>query len=173
MTDSFLMVVQNMGLSQILLWLLSFAVIFGVLDQVKLPSSKSARALISIGIAFLVIMAAPASLIPILSNMSSSLILVVLGLLILIIFLEVAGLKFTMHHTVGGEQVPGRAESVKLFEKYGYVFAIAFALIAILIFINSGGLSLLGWNINLSSDSSLTVIFLTLIIIAVLWMVKE
>jgi len=171
-TDSFLITVQNMELSEILLWLLSFAVLFGILEQANMPNSKSARALISIGIAFLVIMSAPNSLVPVLSSMSSGLILVGLGLLVLIIFFEVTGIKFGKD-VLGKDGKPIASAPVSLFEKYGYIFAIAFALIAILIFVNSGGLTLLGWNINLSSASNITVIFLSLIIIAVLWMVKD
>jgi len=84
---------QSLGLPQILLWLLSFAILYGSLEQVQIPKSKMSRALISMVIAFFIILAAPVALINLLSQMSGALILVVLGILVLIVFLEVAGAK--------------------------------------------------------------------------------
>ena len=88
----FLTTLQNLGFPEILLWLLSFAIVYGVLHQVKLPQSNAARAIISIVIGFLVILSAPIEIISFLSKLSSALVMVVLGILILLVFLEIAGI---------------------------------------------------------------------------------
>ncbi len=167
---------QNLGLPEIVLWMLSFAIIYGILDQAKVPQSKASRGIISIVIAFFVLLSAPVALITFLSNMTSSLVLVLVGLIVLIIFLEVAGLKFSgerAYKNEKGEVVHKESEPITIFVKYGYMFAIAFIIIAALIFVNAGGLQTLGININLSSAATTTTAFFIFIILAVLWMVAE
>src|SRR3989344_9635675 len=88
-----LTMLTNLGFPQILLWLLSFALIFGVLDQVKIPKDKPSRGIISIVVAFLVLFSVPTSLITTISSLSTNLILVILAVLTFIVFLEAAGVK--------------------------------------------------------------------------------
>src|SRR3990172_5660582 len=82
---------ERLGFADILLWLLTFAVVYGILSQVKVPATNAPRAIISIVAGFLVLLAVPTQLVDVLSNISSSLILVGLGILALVVFLEVAG----------------------------------------------------------------------------------
>ena len=167
---------QNLGLPEIVLWLLSFAIVYGILDQAKTPQSKASRGVISVVIAFFVLLSAPSALITFLSNMTSSLVLVLVGLLVLIVFLEVAGLKVSgerIYYDEKGKAVHKEGESTTIFVKYGYIFAIAFIIIAALIFVNAGGLQTLGININLSGAATTTTAFFIFIILAVLWMVAE
>ncbi len=166
-----------MGLPEILLWLLVFAIVYGVLKQFKMPDSKPAQAIIAIAIAFLVLMAAPVMLVNVLTQMTSSLILVLVGLIVLIVFIEITGIKSSVPifaKDKEGNYVKVDEKKVKIFEKYGYAFAIVLGIIAILIFINAGGLGLIGvQNINLSGASTTTVIFFIIILLAIFWLIGE
>jgi len=168
---------QNLGIAQILLFLLSFAIVYGLLKQYKIPNSNAAQAMIGLAVAFLVLMAAPVALVNVLTEMSANLILVAVGLLVLIVFLEVAGIQEKVT-VVKGKDKDGKPiteeRNVKIFEKYGYAFAIILGIIAILIFINAGGLGLIGMqNINLSGASTTTVIFFIIILLAIFWLIGE
>ncbi len=167
---------QNLGLPEIVLWMLSFAIIYGILDQAKTPGSKASRGIISVVIAFFVLLSAPVTLITFLSNMTSSLVLVIIGLLVLIVFLEVAGVKIRppIYDDKTGELIGyDDKNKVSIFMRYGYMFAAAFIIIAALIFVSAGGLQYFGLNINLSGAATTTTAFFIFIILAVLWMVAE
>lgn len=165
----------NLGLPQILLWLLSFAVIYGVLSQVGekgIPKDRAARAIISIVVAFFVLLAAQATaLISILSQLSSAMVLIVIAIIVFIAFLEVANVRVHMYkgkrHPQTGEKL---MDAVSVFEKHGYVFAIAILIIVVLVFVAAGGLNLIGIPINLTGTASITLLFFVVIIIAILWM---
>ena len=160
-----LAMLTDLGLPEILLWLLTFAVVYGVLAQVRIPENREARAIISIVVGLFVLFAVPSNLIEIISSMSSSLILVVLGILVLLVFLEVAGLKH--YEAVKDEKgnVVG-TKPVSLFSANKYITAIAFIIIAILIFAGAGGLGLLGLDIpDFTEMGSLTMLFFVVIII--------
>jgi len=167
---------QDLGIAQILLFLLSFAVVYGLLKQYKIPKSNAAQAMIGLAIAFLTLMAAPVALVNVLTEMSANLILVTVGILVLIIFLEVAGVKASIKvkHTDEKGNVYEVPHKISIFERYGYAFAIILGIIAILIFINAGGLGLIGMqNINLSGASTTTVIFFIIILLAIFWLIGE
>ena len=154
----FLTTLQNLGFPEILLWLLSFAIVYGVLHQVKLPQSNAARAIISIVIGFLVILSAPIEIISFLSKLSSALVMVVLGILILLVFLEIAGIG------KGGT----------LIKKHEVYFAAALVIIAVLVFVGAGGLQLIGFpQIDISGQANVTIFFFIVIIVAIIWMVME
>src|SRR3989344_7075079 len=84
---------ERLGFPDLLLWLLTFAIVYGVLKQANMPKSEASRAIIAIVSGLFVLMASPASLITIISKMSTNLILIVLGLLVVIIFLEASKVK--------------------------------------------------------------------------------
>ncbi len=172
--DNIFLTLQNLGLAQILLFLLSFAVVYGILRQYKIPNSNAAQALIGLAIGFLVLMAAPLALVSVLTAMSSSLVLVGVGFLVLIIFLEVTGVQSTKPiYDKDGNEI-GK-HPVKIFMKYGYFFAIVIGIIAIMIFINSGGLALLGMQsvVSLNSTTTMSIAFFLIIVLAIFWMVSE
>ncbi len=172
-----LSLLQSMGLSEITLWLLSFSILYGILGQAEIPKSKASRMIISIVIAFFVVMSAPTQITTFLSQMTSNLVIVLIGILALLIFVEVAGVKATKMVEEVDEKGKGTGKpkyiQISIFEQYGYYFVAAFLIIAALIFANSGGLALLGWNFNLSPASTTTIIFIAILIIAVMWMVSE
>jgi len=172
---------ERLGFPDILLWLLTFAIVFGILTQVKVPASKAARGIISIALAFLVMLTAPAGLIAFLSQASSGLILVVVAILLLIAFFEAAGIKAKKTFVVDYDEKTGRPitqeKEISIFAKYPKAFAIAFITIAILVFLGSGGWDLLGLGElslkGMGSESMVGIIFLAAIILGVLWMIAE
>ena len=127
------------------------------------------------GALFLVVMSAPAQIIDFLSKMTSNLVIVLIGVIVLLIFVEVANVKATKRIIKLDKEGKGEPAytQISIFEAYGYYFAAAFLIIAALIFVNSGGLALLGWNFNLSPASSTTIVFIAILIIAVMWMISE
>ena len=168
-------ILTRLGFADVLLWLLTFAIVYGVLSEVNIPKdSKEIRAIIAIVLGFFVLMAAPAGLLLTLSKMSSSLIVILLGLFVLLVFLEIGGVK----HIEGGYvidkegKVIKQPEQVPFFSKNVYVLAIAFIIIVALIFIGAGGLNLLGWKLPYNFDIT-GIAFVVMIIIAVLWMLTE
>ncbi len=165
---------QNLGLPEIMLWLLTFAIVYGVLSQVKVPQGKEARAIIAIVAGFFVLLAAPTALITVLGAMSSGLLLIVLGIIVLMVFLEIAGIKHKEPKTV--DPKTGRViewQDIPFFSKHSYVLAFVFGIIAILLFIGAGGMSLLGWNIDFAPTVTPSLIVLIVIILAVFWMIRE
>lgn len=100
--DAIIMSWREAGLPLLLLWMLTLAVVYGVLSHVSLPKSNSARGAISIVTAFLVLFAAAATQVTaFLSILVTSFIAVAFGLLIIIIFLEMTGTKVGEKHIFG------------------------------------------------------------------------
>ncbi len=165
---------QSLGLPEIMLWLLTFAVVYGILSQVEIPRSNSARVIIALVSGFMVLFSAPREMVSVMSEMASSLILVVIGLLVLIIFLEMAGLKtkkYIVEKDAQGQPVGEKPANI--LEAYSFVFGLILLGIAVLVFVNSGGLNLLGLT-NVSLPSNLGSWFFLIVIIAAIWfMVRE
>lgn len=169
----------NLGFPEILLWLLTFAIVYGILSHAGekgIPKSPAARAIIGLVSAFFVLFSVPASMISVLSQMSSSLVLVLLGLLVFIVFLEAAGIRVGKDVIVidaeGKQHV--KSKPVNIFEAYPVLFGVAFLAIALLIFVASGGMSLLGFpTIHFTDQAVMSYIFLGVIVLAIVWMVAD
>jgi uncharacterized membrane protein len=161
--------IQRLGFVDILLWLLTFAVVYGVLSQVKIPKSREAQAIIAIVMGFLVLMAVPTSMVTFISGISTSLILVGLGLLMLLVFFEVAGLGEDVMEFKEGKST-GKKIRRTFLSKHPYVFGIAMIIIAVLIFIGAGGLKLMGLNVP-TGYSLVGIMFFIMIMAAIMWMV--
>ena len=160
---------SNMGLPEIMLWLLSFAIVFGILEKLKFIPNKEINAIIAMVTGFLVLLATPLETISVLASMSQSLILVVLGLLVLLVFIEVAGLR----HIERWKDDKGQLHEaeVTFFSENKQVLGLGFLLVGILVFIGAGGLELLGWNVDLTGTLSTSMLFFVVVIIAILWMI--
>lgn len=160
---------ERLGFADILLWLLTFAIVYGVLSRFTNILSNASSAIIAIVVGFFVLLATPTAMIAIIEQMSTGLVLVVLAVLGFIVFLEVAGVRFIERKKgkEGEELVP-----VTFFQKYSYVSAIALFLIAVLIFIGAGGLELIGF-VNLPTFNITGIIFFIVVIIAVIWLIAE
>jgi len=167
---------QTLGLPEILLWLLSFALINGLLHQAQMPKSAASRTIIAIVAAFFVLFAVPDSMISVLAQMSSGLVLIIVGLLVLFVFFEVAGVKAhrDIEVTTKEGQTFKKREYLKVHEKYGMIFAAILGIMAILLFVGAGGLALLGWQMpDLTPYTQISFLFLVVIIGMIAWMVKE
>ena len=118
------------------------------------PKSTTARGIIAISASFLVLLAAsgPATA-TFLSNLVSSLITIAFGLLITVVFLEIAGVKVEDKH---------------LFQKYGTIVGAGLVLLVILVFIGAGGLKIVGIpDINIGGDMMALLLFVLVVIAAV------
>ena len=167
---------ERLGLPDILLWLLTFAIMYGIMTQISLPKDRGSRAIISIVVAFLVLLAAPARMITILSQMTSSLVLTVIVILMFIVFLEAAKIQVTRKVKVKDPQ-SGKSvwvpQAVALYVKHPYAFAFVVLIIAALIFFSSGGADVLGINVNVSSTTAVGALFLIGVILTVWWMASS
>ena len=151
---------KAIGFQLVLLWLLTLAVVYGVLSHLELPKSITARGVISIVSAFMVLVAAAGTqAADFISTLVTSSVLVAFGLMIAMIFLEITGAK---------------ADGQHIFAKHPRFFGAALIILAILIFIGAGGLGLLNIPIFALSDPLIAIIFFLLIMVASVWiLVKE
>lgn len=158
--ESLIVNLRAAGFQLVLLWLLTLAVVYGVLSHLELPKSITARGVISIVSAFMVLLAAAGTqAADFISSLVTSSVLVAFGLIIAMIFLEITGTK------AGGEHI---------FAKHPKFFGAALLILAILIFIGAGGLGILNIPIFVLSDPLIAIIFFLLIMVASIWiLVKE
>jgi len=158
--ESLIVNLRAIGFQLVLLWLLTLAIVYGVLSHLELPKSITARGVISIVSAFMVLLAAAGTqAADFISTLVTSSVLVAFGLIIAMIFLEITGTK------VGGEHI---------FAKHPRFFGAALIILAILIFIGAGGLTILNIPVFALSDPLIAIIFFLLIMVASIWiLVKE
>ena len=153
---------KSAGFQLVLLWLLTLAIVYGVLSHIDLPKSITTRGVISIVASFMVLLAAAGTqAADFIGTLMSSSIVVAFGLLIAMIFLEITGTK------VGGEHI---------FAKHPRFFGAAILILLIMIFVGAGGLGIINIPaISISlSDPLLAIIFFLIVMVATVWiMVKE
>jgi hypothetical protein len=152
---------RAIGFQLILLWMLTLAVVYGILSHLELPKSVTSRGVISIVSAFMVLLAAAGTeAANFISTLTTSSIMVAFGLMIAMILLEIVGAKS------GGEHV---------FAKHPRFFAAALLILFMFIFVGAGGLSLLNLNFSIPlSDPLIAIVFFLLIMVASIWiMMKE
>ena len=157
--DSMIVGLRNIGFNLVLLWLLTLAVVYGVLSQIKLPESMTTRGVISIVVSFLVLIAAAGTQIAVfLSTFSSYAIAIAFTFIIIMIFLGILGIK-------GGDMV---------FAKNPKFFAALLIVIAFIIFVTAGGLGLFSVVGVIISSNVFIVCFFLFVMVASVWMlVKE
>ena len=59
--ECFIVALREAGFTLVLLWLLTLAIVYGMLSHAKMPKSDTAKGIIAISAAFLVLLAAAAS----------------------------------------------------------------------------------------------------------------
>ncbi|MEM5778636.1 MAG: hypothetical protein QXD43_01430 [Candidatus Aenigmatarchaeota archaeon] len=156
------------GLPEILLWVLSFAVVFGILSKLKIFPGRAAAALISIAVGFLVLMAVPAALITVIAGMSTALLVVGIGFFVLLALIEITGTqKIIKSKDKEGNEI---LSPVHPFKAHSTLVTIAILVIAGIIFYVSGGWALLGLG-ALPAISAGTWL-LIIVGAAVLWMLS-
>lgn len=161
----------RLGLPDVLLFLLSFAVLYGLLSQAKIPNSREAQALIALAVSFLIILAAPSSLLLFISRLSSSLVLVLLGVLLLVVLLESFGLRKTIeyHDPRTGKY---KTKDATWLTWHPRIFGAGLILVALLVFFGAGGFQFLGIQIP-TNLNIMGILMMAGIIVAVLWMIQE
>ena len=156
----------GLGLPEILLWVLTFAVVFEILSKLQIMR-RAPAALVSIVVGFLVLLAVPAALIAVIATMSTGLVALAIGLIALIALLEVAGARHYVKDAKG-EKVIAVAPYLS---KHATTTAIVLLILAAVIFVASGGLPLIG--IGTLPAISMGTWLLVIIGVAVLWMFSE
>ncbi|RLJ03226.1 MAG: hypothetical protein DRP11_01370 [Candidatus Aenigmatarchaeota archaeon] len=155
-------VVQNLEsagfFSYILPWLLTLAIVFGVLEHYEMPKSKSARAVISLVAAFTVLPLG-GLIAPFLTGLVRGFIAIAAGILVAIIFVEMLGYKVS--------------DTKNIFQEHPTEFGIVMILIAILVFIGAGGMKLLGWEFKVGENTLAMLFFLAVISLGVWWITAE
>lgn len=158
--DAIILSWREAGLPLLFLWMLTLAIVYGVLSHTKLPNSNSARGVISIVAAFLVLFAAAATQVTaFLSSIVTSFVAISFGLLLIIIFLEMAGAK------VGDKHV---------FNAHPKFFATILILIGVAIFVGAAQMLKLNIPVINVSDTVLGMVIFLVIIVAAMWaLMKE
>jgi len=159
----------GLGVPEILLWVLSFAVVFGIITKLKIFNGRAAPALVSIVMGFLVLLAVPTALIAVIASMSTGLLVVAIGFFVLMAALELAGVK----HPVTGqdkEGKPGIAGYIHPFQAHSTILTIVILALGLVIFWASGGAALIGFGALPAISAGMWL----LIIVggAVLWMLS-
>lgn len=163
MPDGFMWLL-GLGLPQVLLWVLTFAVVFAVLTKLKI-FSRAPAALISIVAGIFVLLAVPAALIAVIAGMSTGLVAVGIGIITLVALLEIAGAKHEVKNQKG--EVTGYAPWT---HGHGTALATIMIVVALVIFYAVGGFALLGIGLPVFGMGTWLLI---LVGIAVLWMMSE
>ncbi len=164
---------QSLGFAQILLWLITFAVVFWIGKTVF--KSKAVSAIVGIASGFLVLMAVPAALISYMATMSTGLLVGLVGILAIIVFLEVVGVRTHIFKTVKRTVDPKTGKIVEHEITRTWIPAvIALAVLAfgIWVFASAGGPSFFGL-VTVPSINWGTVIFVIVILAALYWLVTE
>jgi len=163
---------ERLGFADVILWVISFALVYGLMSQAGIPKDKASRAIIGFVAAFLVLMASPASLITTITNLGTSLLVVLLGIMILLVFIEAGQVKH--YQEKKGKTEKGQEytyhEEIPLFHKSPKVTATILIFAAVVIFLAAGGLNLA--NINIPIDP-MGAAFLVMVAMAILWLVTE
>ena len=157
---------DGFGIASILLWVLTFAITFAVLKKTAL--GKRTGALVSIVVAFLVLMAVPTAVMQFVASMSTGLVVLAIGALVLLSFFELSGTGKVIQVEDGTVVVSS------LTAKYGTILTLIAIAIIIAMFVNFGGLGLIG----MESLPILTLMtpgmwLLILVGIAIIWMISE
>lgn len=160
--ETFILNLQAAGFPLVLLWLLTLAVVYGILSQISggVPKSVSARGVISIVVAFMVLFAAAATpAVAFITNLILASILIAFGLIIAVIFLEISGAKS------GGEHI---------FAKHPMFFGGVILIILVLVFIGAGAAGVIPIpGIDLNQPIVAIFLFLIVMVLAVWLLVKE
>ncbi len=155
--EQMLVSLKEMGFDLILVWMLSIAIIYGILTKLKLPESYSARGVIAIASGFLIMLASAGTALPmIIQNIVVSLIVIGFVLLLVVVFLELMGIK-----------------SADVLEKYSTIIFLVIAGIVFLVFLSSGAESLFNINIFFSQGVLALILFLVFASFVVWIMAKE
>jgi len=144
----------------ILLWLLTLAIVWGMLQHANTPKSPGARSVIAICAAFIVLFLATTMLTDFLGKLIISAVVIGVGLLITIMFLELSGVK------VG--------EGKNLFQAHPKFFGGIILILVIAVFMGAGGMNIIGIpQIQISDTVIAFIVFLGVMLGAIYMMMAE
>ncbi|MFP4046039.1 MAG: hypothetical protein ACLFS3_03190 [Candidatus Aenigmatarchaeota archaeon] len=149
---------ENLGFFAYMLpWLLTLAVTFGILENYEIPESVSARGVISIVMAFLVL---PVGnyIAPFFEDLVMGFIVLAAGILVAVIFVELLGFE-----SAGVDNI---------FLEHPQTFGAIMIILAALVFIGAGGLNFIGVDIQVSEELVTLLFFLAAISIGV-WFITS
>jgi hypothetical protein len=159
--EAFVVTLREAGVTLILLWALTLSIVWGLLHHAGIPKSISARGVISIAAAFLVLLAAAASpAVAFLQNLIVATVLIGFGLIMAVLFLELTGVR------VGGEAT--------VFKAHPKFFASVILIIIVAVFVGAGGLNIIGLPaIEISTTILAFLLFIAVMVAAVYIMIHE
>ncbi len=139
----------GLGLPHVLLWVLTFAIVYAVLKNII---NKRSAALISIAVGFLILLAVPTTLVAFIASMSTGMVAIAIAVVALMAVMSIGG-------------------AGNSYAKYSTVVAVAIVLLIAWMFVSQGGLAIIG-------IPALPVItpgmwLLIVVGVAVLWMLAE
>ncbi len=140
-------------------WLLTFAIVYGILSMIGdgIPKSNSSRAMIAIVLAFFsMIVAEP--LMGFLQAMGGSAIVVLTGFIFFIIILELTQTGGGAHDLIG---------------EYPRLFGLVLLIIIVVLFLGSGGAAMIGLTEIVPPIDPATMFFLVVIVLVIWWMISE
>ena len=152
-------------------WLLTFAIVYGILEHYQMPKSNPARTIISLVIAFFV-MPVAGPMMTIIAQMGMGMLMLFAGLLFILILFEIAGVRPKTAYVTDEKGNIKTKVTPKATQAYYKHFGVALAVLAIMVFIGSGGLQYLGYS-SLPRINYTVVFFLGAIFLIIWWMVKE
>jgi hypothetical protein len=159
--EMFVLAARDFGVTLILLWLLTLAIVWGLLQHANTPKSSGARGVIAIAAAFLVLLAAAASpALLFLQNIIVATVMLAFGLLIAVMFLEITGVK------VG--------DGKNLFAGHPKFFGAIILLLIVAIFMGAGGANIIGLpKIQITDAVVAFLLFMGVIVAAIYMMMQE
>jgi len=161
--------VAGLGLPQILLWVLTFAVVFEIVTKLKILG-RAPAAIVSVITGLFVLMAVPVAVITAIATMSTGLIVATIGFLVVLALIEVGqiGTPTKMKDKDGNEIGLGR---IHPFSEHTKIMTLVVLGVAALIFVVAGGPALIGLTALPAIGMGTWV--LVVIGVAVLWMISE
>lgn len=159
---------SGLGLPQVLLWVLTFAVVFEILVKLKVLG-RAPAAIVAVITGLFILMAVPGSVIAAISVMSTGMIVAAIGFLVVLALIEVGQIRVL--GAVTDEKGKTHAVENHPFKVHGRIMTLIVVAVAALIFILAGGPALIG--ITTLPTIGMGTWIVVIVGIAVLWMISE
>ena len=160
---------SGLGLPQVLLWVLTFAVVFEILVKLKILS-RAPAAIVGVITGLFILMAVPGSVIAAISVMSTGMIVAAIGFLVVLALIEVGQVRTAKPVTDEKGAIKGWT-GVHPFTGHGTIMTLVVLGVGALIFFMAGGPALIG--IGALPTIGIGTWVLIIVGVAVLWMVSE